>query len=89
MRVSSSNVVDPHYQITNCPRVAYINPSTLFLFELIKYTLFMFYKRRLIRDSRQIVEKNKRQGLAFFKKLRDSANWVPEAVDAEFGLEAI
>ena len=49
----------------------------------------MFYKRRPIRDGRQIVEKNKRQGLAFLKKLRDSAHWGPEAVEAEFGLEAI
>ena len=52
-------------------------------------TLIIFYKRRPIRDGRQIVEKNKRQGLAFSKKLRDSAHWGPEAVEAEFGLEAI
>ena len=44
----------------------------------------MFYKRRLIRDGRQIAEKNKRQGLAFSKKLRDSAHWVPKV---EFGLD--
>ena len=49
----------------------------------------MIYKRRPIRDGRQIVEKIKRQGLAFSKKLRDSAHWGPEAVEAEFGLEAI
>ena len=52
-------------------------------------TLIIFYKRRPIRDGRQIVEKNKRQGLAFSKKLRDSAHWGPEAVEAEFALEAI
>ena len=52
-------------------------------------TLIIFYKRRPIRDGRQIVEKNKRQGLAFSKKLRDSAHWGPEAVEAEFRLEAI
>ena len=52
-------------------------------------TLSILYKRRPIRDGRQIVEKNKRQGLAFSKKLRDSAHWGPEAVEAEFGLEAI
>ena len=57
--------------------------------ELKSNTLIMFYKRRPIRDGRQIVEKNKRQGLAFSKKLRDSAHWGPEAVEAEFGLEAI
>ena len=44
------------------------------------HTLIIFYKRRPIRDGRQIVEKNKRQGLAFSKKLRDSAHWGPEAV---------
>ena len=49
----------------------------------------MIYKRRPIRDGRQIVEKIKRQGLAFSKKLRDSAHWGYEAVEAEFGLEAI
>ena len=43
-------------------------------------TLFMFYKRQLIRDIRQIAEKNKRQGLAFSKMLRDSAHRGPEAV---------
>ena len=48
----------------------------------------MIYKRWPIRDGRQIVEKNKRQGLAFSKKLRDSAHWVPKDVDAEFGLGA-
>ena len=53
------------------------------------HTLIIFYKRRPIRDGRQIVEKNKRQGLAFSKKLRDSAHWGPEAVEAEFALEAI
>ena len=52
-------------------------------------TLIMFYKRRPIRDGRQIVEKNKRQGLPSSKKLRDSAHWGPEAVAAEFALEAI
>ena len=52
-------------------------------------TLSILYKRRPIRDGRQIVEKNKRQGLAFSKKLRDSAHWGPEAVEAEFALEAI
>ena len=56
---------------------------------LIGNTLIIFYKRRPIRDGRQIVEKNKRQGLAFSKKLRDSAHWGPEAVEAEFALEAI
>ena len=35
------------------------------------------------------VKKNQRQGLAFLKKLGDSAHWGPEAVEAEFGLEAI
>ena len=43
-------------------------------------TLIIFYKRRPIRDGRQIVEKNKRQGLAFSKMLRDSAHWNPEEV---------
>ena len=52
-------------------------------------TLSMIYKRQPIRDGRQIVEKNKRQGLVFSKKLRDSAHWGPEAVEAEFALEAI
>ena len=33
---------------------------------------FISYKRRPIRDDRQIVDKNKRQGLAFSKKLRQS-----------------
>ena len=37
-------------------------------------TLIMFYKSQPIRDGRQIFEKNKRQGLAFSKKLRDSAH---------------
>ena len=50
----------------------------------------MFYKRLPIRGGRQIVEKNIRDnGLAFWKKLRDSAHWGPEAVEAEFALEAI
>ena len=50
----------------------------------------MFYKRLPIRGGRQIVEKNIRDnGLAFWKKLRDSAHWGPEAVEAEFALKAI
>ena len=55
------------------------------------HTLFMFYKRRLIRDGRQIAEKNKRQGLAFSKKLRDTVHYIGvlKLLDAEFGLEAI
>ena len=52
-------------------------------------TLIILYKIRPIRDGRQIVEKSKRQGVAFLKKLRDSAHWGPEAVEAEFALEAI
>ena len=52
-------------------------------------TLIIFQKRWPIRDGRQIVETNKRQGLAFSKKLIDSAHWGPEAVEAEFALEAI
>ena len=36
-------------------------------------TFRILYKRRPIRNDRQIAEKNKRQGLAFSKKLRDSA----------------
>ena len=51
-------------------------------------TLSILYKRRPIRDGRQILEKNKRRGLAFSKKLRDSAHWGPESVEAEFALEA-
>ena len=33
-------------------------------------TLNLFYKRRLIRDGRQIFQKNKRQGLGFPKKIK-------------------
>ena len=43
---------------------------------LIKYcslnTLSLFYKRRSIRDGRQIFEKYKGRGLGFSKKLRDN-----------------
>ena len=39
---------------------------------MLSGTLFIFYKRQPIRYSRQIVDKNKRHGLAFSKKLRDS-----------------
>ena len=63
--------------------------NTLMTQVVLYCTLIIFYKRRPIRDGRQIVEKNKRQGLAFSKKLRDSAHWGPEAVEAEFALEAI
>ena len=52
------------------------------------YVSFVIW-RQPIRHSRQIVDKNKRQGQAFSKKSRDSAHWGPEAVKAEFGIEAI
>ena len=55
----------------------------------VSHTFIIFYKRRPIRDGRQIVGKFKRQGLAFLKKLRDCAHWGLETFDTEFGLEVI
>ena len=47
----------------------------------IKYnTLSMFYKRQPIRDGRQILEKNKRQSLAFSEKLRDNPGQILETI---------
>ena len=43
-------------------------------------TLSIFYKRRPIRDSRQIVDKYKRQGLAFLKNLRDRHRLILEHI---------
>ena len=36
--------------------------------------------RRPIRDGRQILEKNKRQGLAFSEKLRDNPGQILETI---------
>ena len=43
-------------------------------------TLSILYKRRPKRDGRQILEKDKRQGLAFSEKLRDNPGQTLESI---------
>ena len=50
-----------------------------------KFTLFMFYKRRRVRDVIQILFEKKETGPSLFEKVKT----VPKAGDAEFGEEAI